>query len=132
MSRQVCRLLDREVRRLGNPDGFSPRTPIIDSLVCDRALDPYRRGRRTLTATLAAYNKAIKGAHRAEYDCIAVIELVRAMVEKYPDFGRIPLDVLQELQKTAYAEWAQQFQDYHRKYGDQDYTCHGAWPLIPV
>jgi DNA polymerase-3 subunit epsilon len=122
-------ILDRECRR-ATGDGFNPDFPVIDSLVCDRALDPFRRGRRTLTATLAAYDKAIKGAHRAEFDCLAVIELVRAIAARYPQFGKIDLDMLQKLQRESYSTWASEFEKYHRAYGDQDFTVSGEWSII--
>jgi DNA polymerase III subunit epsilon len=125
-------IVNNELIRLGiNPDGLQLNNPIIDSLICDRKLDPYRVGRRTLTAACANYSIVVRGAHRCENDVIATIELVRAMGKKFPHFARIPLEKLQIMQRTAAAERADSFMRYRRMDGKEpDFTIEKDWPIL--
>lgn len=103
---------------------------IIDTLVCDRMLDPYRPGRRTLTAVSAAYGIAIKGAHTASGDVLCAIRLARAIGAKYPDFGHADLGSLQNVQREAYQSWAQEFRSYRRSCGEPDFDVSTGWPYV--
>lgn len=101
--------------------------PIIDTLTCDRKLDPYRRGRRTLTATAAAYGIAIKGAHTAPGDIRCSIRLVRAMARRYPWFGSCDLAELQQVQTAAHEEWCANYEAF-RRLDDQGFMVSRGWP----
>lgn len=120
-------ILDRENRRHDVADGLTLGFPVIDTLVCDRALDKYRRGRRTLTATAAAYGITISGAHTAAGDVLCAINLARGMAVKYPRFGSADIWRLQGMQRQASADWAAHFQQYRRK-TDPAFVCNGDWP----
>lgn len=125
-------ILDREIRRhLPGSNGLELDMFVIDTLTCDRKLDPYRRGRRTLTATAAAYGIAIKGAHTASGDVTCAISLARSIARRYPRFGAASLDRLQDLQRGAHREWSEHFEEYRRKFGDPDFCCNGDWPYRP-
>lgn len=125
-------ILHREIKRLGiNPNGLNLHFPVIDTLTCDRKLDTYRRGRRTLTATCAAYGIVIRGAHQADGDVIASLRLARAMAKRYPKFAQVSLERLQELQKMAASERASQFEKYRRSDGlEPDFYVSREWPFI--
>jgi DNA polymerase-3 subunit epsilon len=124
-------VMDREMRRNGWADGLTiPTLPIIDPLVSDRRLDGYRSGRRTLTAVSAAYGVATVGAHTADGDVRTSLQLARAMGQKYRRFGAADPADLQEAQRTAYKEWADQFKSYRNRF-DPDFQCGNQWPLIP-
>jgi DNA polymerase-3 subunit epsilon len=99
-------------------------------MVLDRALDPYRRGRRTLTAIAAAYGIPIKGAHQAQGDCLASLRLARAIVAKYPGVAGMSLADLQPVQARMQRAWARNFTLFRRQ-DDPMFTCSGDWPLIP-
>jgi DNA polymerase III subunit epsilon len=101
---------------------------ILDTLVCDRMLDPYRPGRRTLTAVSAAYGIAIKGAHTASGDVLCAIRLARAIGAKYPDFGRADLGGLQKVQRESYQSWASEFRDYRRSDDEPEFDLNTDWP----
>lgn len=124
-------ILDRENRRHDVSDGLTLELPVIDTLVCDRALDKYRRGRRTLTATAAAYGIAISGAHTAAGDVLCAINLARAMGARYPRFGSADVWRLQTMQRVAASDWAAHFQEYRRK-SDPGFVCEGSWPFKPA
>jgi DNA polymerase-3 subunit epsilon len=119
-------ILDRELRRY-DMEPLRLKSMVIDTLTCDRKLDKYRRGRRTLTSTAAAYRLAIKGAHTASGDVLCSIRLARAMAEKYPHFASMSLARLQELQRAASEERARDFENY-RRMEDSAFTCDGSWP----
>ena len=106
---------------------------IVDTLVCDRYLDMYRPGRRTLTATAAAYGISIRGAHQATGDVLCAIKLARAMGRKYPHFGACDLIALQAVQRSAYKEWAKNYTEYQRL-DDYDFEAvKDEWPYrIPL
>jgi DNA polymerase-3 subunit epsilon len=124
-------ILDREIRRHSTGDGLTLSFPIIDTLVCDRALDKYRRGRRTLTATAAAYGIAISKAHTAAGDVQCAIKLARAMAARFPAFGSASLGWLQDMQRKAAADWAANFQAF-RSLSEPGFTCDGSWPYRPA
>jgi len=125
-----CTVLDRELRRHALADGYSIPLPLIDPMTADRKLDPYRRGRRTLTAVAAAYRIGIERAHQADGDVVTTVKLARAMGRKYPRFGRADLGRLQQLQRDAYREWAVHFQEYRRR-NDPGFVCSPHWPMVP-
>lgn len=105
------------------------RLHIIDTLVCDRMLDPWRRGRRTLTAVSASYGIAIRGAHTATGDVLCAIRLARAMGQKYPaQFGCADLSRLQARQRDAYQAWSTEFRDYRRADNEPDFDLNTDWP----
>jgi DNA polymerase III subunit epsilon len=102
--------------------------PIIDTLTCDRKLDVYRRGKRSLTATAAAYGIPIQGAHTAIGDIKCAINLARAMAVKYPSFGSCDMQRLQMLQAMAHKEWCENYTKYQRlMHPDFTISSHG-WP----
>lgn len=123
-------IVDREMMRLnmGTLDNVK-LPPIIDTLCCDRRLDPYRRGRRTLTATLAAYEMTINGAHIAVNDIRASIRLARKMADKYMQFATCDLQVLQELQRMAHKEWCEQYESYRRLDNTGFVIGSMGWPI---
>lgn len=125
-----CTVLDRELRRHAVADGFAIPLPLVDPLVCDRKLDGYRRGRRTLTAVSAAYGIAIERTHDAAGDVVTTVRLARAMGVKYPRFGGADLSRLQSFQRDAHAGWAAGFQRFRRR-NAPGFTCSPHWPLIP-
>lgn len=125
-------VLERESRRNGIPvpAPFPAGLPVIDPLVCDRKLDPYRRGWRTLTAVAAAYGVVMSGAHTADGDTLVTVRLARAMAARFPRFGSAEPSSLQTMQRQASRDWAAHFQDYRRK-ADAEFVCDGSWPYRP-
>src|SRR5690606_22490016 len=71
-------LLDRECRRHGLEPIDRP-SPVIDPLVIDKALDRYRKGKRTLEAAAQRYGVALTEAHDAGADAIAAGHVARAI-----------------------------------------------------
>ena len=124
-------IIDRECHRAFGHGLNLSGLKILDTLVLDRLFDPYRAGRRTLTATLAAYGEPLIGAHQALQDCAATIRLAKAMARKFWQLACADLDGLQDVQCQAYRQWAEGYRDYRHRYGDRDFGILTYWPLIP-
>ncbi|HEX7834253.1 MAG TPA: exonuclease domain-containing protein [Pseudolysinimonas sp.] len=125
-------LLDRECRRhriepLGSP------SPVIDPLVIDKAVDRFRKGKRTLVAAAERYGVNLDDAHDAAADAIAAGRVAQAIARTFPDEVDVPFADLHGRQQIWYAEQAASFQQYIREVrGDQDYVAESAWPLRPL
>lgn len=105
-------------------------SPIIDPLVIDKAVDTYRRGKRTLTVTTEHYGVRLDDAHHASADALAAGRLAQAIAQAYPE----RLDVSAQQLHTDQIGWAQEqadsFIDYMRKTrGMTDFWTSGSWPV---
>lgn len=120
-------LLDREAAR----HGVSPLVhgPIIDPLVLDKAVDRYRRGKRTLTAATEHYGIRLDDAHDARSDAVAAGRVAQAIARRYPVEVLVDLDVLHEMQVGWCRDQAESFQEYMRRVRDPEFVADGAWPL---
>jgi DNA polymerase-3 subunit epsilon len=124
-------LLDREARRYGIMPLREP-LPVVDPLVIDKALDRYRKGKRTLEAAALHYGVELLDAHEAASDAIAAGRVAQALARR---FG-IELDIdrheLHHAQAQWFADQAASFQDYMRRTKDPSFTARTAWPLSAV
>ncbi|HWM33997.1 MAG TPA: NUDIX domain-containing protein [Pseudolysinimonas sp.] len=125
-------LLDRECRRhrvepLGSP------TPVIDPLVIDKAVDRYRKGKRTLVVAAERYGVSLDDAHDAAADAIAAGRVAQAIARAFPDEVDVSFADLHGRQQIWYAEQAAAFQQYIREVkGDESYVAEASWPLRPL
>jgi DNA polymerase III epsilon subunit-like protein/8-oxo-dGTP pyrophosphatase MutT (NUDIX family) len=125
-------LLDRECRRHGL-DALDGTMPVIDPLVIDKAVDRYRKGKRTLEVTAELYEVPLDDAHDAGADAIAAGRVAQALLRRYPDDLDIDLADLHGRQEVWHAEQAASFQEYLRsKRGDDSYVADPSWPVKPV
>ena len=76
-------LLDREAKRHGIASPVIGN--VVDPLVMDKALDTYRKGKRTLEAASELYGVTLDDAHDAGADAIAAGRVAQAIAGKYPD-----------------------------------------------
>ena len=122
-------LLDRECRRYGIDPILRPG-PVIDPLVIDKAVDRYRKGKRTLEVTAALYGVSLDDAHDAGSDAIAAGRVAQALAVAYPAELGVPLADLHRAQVTWYAEQARSFADYIRRVkGDESFEANLEWPM---
>lgn len=127
-------LLDREARRYGIKtlsDTVGQDLRVIDPRVLDKRVDPYRKGKRTLTDLCAHYQVKLDGAHSADADAIAACRVAWRIASQYGEIGNAFLDELHELQEDWAAAQAASFQAYLRKQ-NPDAVIDGSWPLRPV
>lgn len=120
-------LLNRECLRYGIEPLVDP-SPIIDPLVIDRAMDRYRKGKRTLEIAAEFYGVELTDAHDAQADAVAAGRVAQAISQRY--FEQLGHDVhaLHALQVVWAAESAQSFQEYMRRTKDPDFVAEGVWP----
>ncbi|MEU4256313.1 3'-5' exonuclease [Streptomyces fradiae] len=125
-------ILDREARRHGHtplPDGREGLC-VVDPLVLDKAVDPYRPGSRKLTALCAHYQVPIGEAHTADADAIAACRVAWRIATLHPHIAAYGLGELHAVQAGWAAEQAASLQEYLRR-KDPAAVCPPEWPLIP-
>ncbi|MFJ6694760.1 3'-5' exonuclease [Streptomyces sp. NPDC091272] len=131
-------LLSAELARHGLPalgDRLAALTgepgigPVVDPLTIDRAVDRYRRGKRTLEAACAEYSVVLDGAHEASADALAAVRVAIAIAERHPTVAGLGLPELHQEQVRWYADWAGGFQELLREKGTADAIVDPAWPL---
>ncbi|MGW6913622.1 exonuclease domain-containing protein [Kitasatospora sp. NPDC054939] len=129
-------LLDRELRRhrgssLADALGAAELL-VLDPRVLDKHADRYRKGRRTLTDLCAHYGVELTGAHDAAADAAAAMDLVRAIVGRYPAalgaFSPAELHLRQAVWHAAQARGLQNWFD--RSGSPERVDC--SWPLRPA
>ena len=120
-------LTNWEARRYGLEPLDNPR-PIIDPLVIDRALDTYRKGKRTLDVVSMHYGIINDHAHNAEGDAVTAGRVARAMVQKFPD-DTADLTALHDAQVDWAYRWAESFRRYLESQGRPAQGLGGRWPV---
>ncbi|HYS38477.1 MAG TPA: 3'-5' exonuclease [Pseudonocardiaceae bacterium] len=131
-------LLDRECRRYGlatltDPSMTTGPLRVVDPLVIDRALDRYRRGKRTLTATSSHYGVPISDAdaHGSTADALCAARVAWKIAHRYP-VACDDLDTLQIRQAAWHREWATHFVEYLRGQGKPADDVTMDWPMRAV
>jgi DNA polymerase-3 subunit epsilon len=127
-------LLTAELRRHGLPSlserlGGTEIGPVIDPYTIDRAVDRYRKGKRTLEAVCLEYGVVLDGAHEAGADALAAVRVACAIASRHGSVAALSPVELHERQIRWYAEWAADFQRFLRKKGTPDALVDASWPL---
>lgn len=82
--------------------------PVIDPLVLDRALDRFRRGKRTLQLLCDHYRVPVSSElHDAEVDVTATLDVLAAQLQSFPKLAQFTLPQLHNWQSQKHHEWAQ-------------------------
>lgn len=97
--------------------------PVIDLMVLDRQVEPYREGSRSLTETAPHYGVDRGPRHHPVSDAIAAVRTVHAMCQKHPSIGYTDPRELHRLQVMWRRE---QMQSRSRKL-----VSHGEEPVPP-
>ncbi|MFE0701341.1 3'-5' exonuclease [Streptomyces sp. NPDC058872] len=127
-------LLAAELRRHGLPsleerlDGVGIG-PVIDPYTIDRAVDRYRRGKRTLEAVCEEYGVLLETAHQAAADALAAVRVAVAIAERHPRVAELEPAELHRRQIGWYRAWAEDFQAFLRRKGDPEAVIDPIWPL---
>ncbi|WHM35899.1 3'-5' exonuclease [Streptomyces sp. BPTC-684] len=133
-------LLAAELHRHGLPSltdrlGGAAPGPVVDPYTIDRAVDRYRKGKRTLEAVCVEYGVVLDGAHEAGADALAAVRVAVAIADRHPQVARLLPAELHEQQIEWYAAWAADFQRFLRRKGTPDAIVDPAWPvreLVPA
>ncbi len=123
-------LLDRESRRHGF-GAMWQHEAVIDPMVLDKQVDPYRKGKRTLSVTCEHYGVELgEAAHDASADALAAVGLARAIGRREP---HPPADatVLHRGQVIWRAQQQSSLADYFRSVGKSADDVDGSWPVRP-
>ncbi|QAY74008.1 3'-5' exonuclease [Agromyces protaetiae] len=121
-------VLAREAERYGLTPLDGPG-PVVDPLVIDKAVDRYRRGKRTLTAACEHYGVELLDAHDAGADAIAAGRVAQAIARKHPELAEIPATDLHDRQIIWSRDQAASYQEWRRKNGEPEFTTSGVWPV---
>lgn len=126
-------ILDREYRRHypgGRP--FVPHT-VIDPFVLDKARVPYRKGKRTLTATCPVYGVPVEeNAHDAGADCLMAARLAVKLLQT-PEFRDLTTQQIHVKTIPTYAKQARSLAAYFAKTDPaKARTVDPHWPVKPV
>lgn len=122
-------VLDREARR----HGLEPLADalvdgcVVDPLVIDKAVDKYRKGKRTLEAAAQFYEVSLTDAHDAGADAVAAGRVAQAMARKHQATLDVPAPDLHTLQVGWCRDQAASFQEFKRR-TDPTFTASGSWP----
>ncbi|MFI9237957.1 3'-5' exonuclease [Streptomyces sp. NPDC053079] len=117
---------ERLARETGEPATVGP---VVDPYTMDRAVDRYRKGRRTLEAVCREYGVVLGEAHEAGADALAAVRVARAIAARHPRIAEAELWELHRDQVRWYGEWAAGYQQWLRRQGDPRAVVEGAWPL---
>ncbi|MEU1230373.1 3'-5' exonuclease [Streptomyces sp. NPDC005828] len=127
-------LLAAELRRHGLSSleerlGGTAIGPVVDPYTIDRAVDRYRRGKRTLEAVCGEYGVVLEAAHQAAADALAAVRVAVAIAERHPQVAALGPAELHERQIAWYRVWAEDFQAFLRRKGDAEAVVDSTWPL---
>ncbi|TFC96932.1 MULTISPECIES: 3'-5' exonuclease [Cryobacterium] len=120
-------LLNRESIRYGVTPLDTP-SPVVDPLVIDKAVDRYRKGKRTLEVTSAFYGVTLNAAHDSGADAIAAGRVAQAIARAHLTALPVTVGELHVLQGQWAQQQAENFQAYMRRERDPEFTAAGGWP----
>lgn len=120
-------LLRHEAIRYGVEPLTEP-APVIDPLVIDKAVDRYRKGKRTLEAAAAIYGVNLTDAHDAGADAIAAGRLAQAIAARHAAELAIPALELHRRQSEWSAQQSASFAEYMRRTHNPDFVETAGWP----
>ena len=120
-------ILNREAIRYGLGPLPTPM-PTIDPLVLDKAMDRWRKGKRTLAAAALVYGVVLDDAHDASADAVAAGRVAQAIGRRYEAELDTDAHSLHRMQVAWCAEQSASFQDYMRRTKDPDFSCSDLWP----
>lgn len=129
-------LLKNQAEYVGveSPEGFWDSVFMLDPLVMDRAVDQYRKGKRTLSIVASLHGYSLEDAHEATADVLATLHVAEALVPKYLKHhernGR-PINTKSDMmmaQKFNYMQSARSLEAYFRR-TDPNKTLNKSWPI---
>ncbi|UUT35242.1 exonuclease domain-containing protein [Microbacterium elymi] len=123
-------LLKHEAIRHGVAPIADP-SPVIDPLVLDKAVDRYRRGKRTLAAVAEHYAVRLDDAHAAAADAVAAGRVALALAERFGTELPTSAGELHTRQIGWARDQADSLTDYFVRIGriDPADPVDGSWPI---
>lgn len=128
-------MLGYELERCHPGIKYTAPTYVVDPLVIDKAIDPYRRGSRKLSDVAAHYGVPVGDAHQAEADCIMAAGIALKLLE-WPKSGRNSrplreqsIDEIHTRQIAAKRAQSESFAEYLVKMARSGYSKKEGRPL---
>lgn len=123
-------ILDRNARTAGIRP-IENVAPVFDPYVTDKAVDKWRKGKRTLTDTCRVYGVTLDNAHEAEADAVAAGRLMWALIGKMKPHWTT--ESMHGTTRTRAAEQAASLQAYFdRTKPGENIVVHAPWPVVPA
>ncbi len=121
-------VISEECRRTENEE-LGGVGPVLDPLVIDRAMDPYRPGKRNLTALAQHYRVKQGAAHSADGDALTAARIVWAQAKLYWALEKKTLAEMQVFQAAEHRKWAIHYADYLRGKTGKEQSISTDWPI---
>ncbi|MFT4211478.1 MAG: exonuclease domain-containing protein [Microbacterium sp.] len=121
-------LLKHEALRHGVAPITAPG-PVVDPLVIDKAVDRYRKGKRTLEAVAAHYAVDLIGAHDACADAVAAGRVAQAIAARHARTLPAEAHTLHDAQIGWARDQAESLTEYFVRIGRIDPVVDGSWPI---
>ena len=102
---------------------------IVDTFVLDKRVEPYRRGKRTLSVTAERWKVTLLDAHDAAADALAALDISRALAESSEEIARLGRDEIMAAQGGWKRDQAADLQTWLRKKGNAEAVVDGSWPM---
>ncbi|WP_433698277.1 exonuclease domain-containing protein [Nocardiopsis sp. CA-288880] len=127
-------LLSAELERHGSGVSLFGQLRVVDPLVLDKQMDPYRRGGRKLVDVCAHHGVPLdeQQAHGASADALAAARLAWKLAAAHPELAEMGVDDLHAAQVGWKADQAASFQAYLRRGRDPEAVVDGSWPIAKV
>lgn len=125
-------MLDRNCRRAGVSPivDHQPLVPCLDAMVLDKYADPYRKGKRNLTALSEHYQVAWKGdAHNALSDAVVAAGVCWRIGRLFPSLGSMDVHAVHQLQMQEKRVQDESFRRYLLDQGKPADDVDGNWPF---
>jgi len=119
---------DLTILRRWDPS-FEVLGPVVDPFVVDRAVDPYRKGKRTLEALCTHHGVRLEGAHEAAADAIAAARLAWRFLGEVPELAGRDWRELNARQARWHADRQRDFAAYLERTGKDSSGVNTEWPM---
>ncbi|MFC5939474.1 3'-5' exonuclease [Corynebacterium choanae] len=109
---------------------FVVEGPVVDPFVIDKALDPYRKGRRNLSSMCEHYGVRIDNAHEATADALASARIAWKQAKCFPqELVGVDSDDLMTNQAVWHQQSVTKLQQYFASKGQDTTNFDTGWPL---
>lgn len=103
--------------------------PVVDPYLLDKSVDRYRKGKRRLADLVEHYGVTAAGEfHNAEADVMATLQVLAALLRKFPELASESLEDIQKREAATHEDFINFLNSKNRNAGDPR-----AWPVtLPV
>jgi DNA polymerase-3 subunit epsilon len=116
------------------PADFLMPALVIDAMVLDKHVDPYRKGSRKLVDTARHYGVQLDDAdaHGAKADALAACAVARAIGRMFPEIGNMTAQQLHDAQVGWADEQRTSLEKYLRRTKGPAFQIERGWPVYAV